>query len=65
MKTERWDESTRTLSGVSRVVPGEEYELRIFADGKLVRRSFTPAASNFAWRVELAPPAPSDADFAN
>ena len=65
VKTERWDESTRTLSGVSRVVPGEEYELRIFADGKLVRRSFTPAASNFAWRVELAPPAPSDADFAN
>lgn len=53
VREEHWDAATRTLSGVSHVVPGEEYEIRIVADGRLVRRPFRPAASPFAWRVVL------------
>ena len=48
---ERWDPATRTLSGRSRVVPGEPYELRIFSDGRLYRASFTPSAADFGWKV--------------
>ena len=50
---ERWDSATKTLSGVSRVVPGERYELRIVNNGRLVRRAFTPDATPFAWSVSL------------
>ena len=50
---ERWDAATKTLSGVSRVVPGERYELRIVCGGRLVRRAFTPDATPFAWEVPL------------
>ena len=48
---ERWDPATRTLSGRSKVVPGESYELRIFSDGRLHRASFTPSAADFGWKV--------------
>jgi len=48
---ERWDPATRTLSGRSKVVPGESYELRIFGDGRLHRASFTPSAADFGWKV--------------
>ena len=50
---ESWDRSSRTLSGVSRVVPGEPYELRIVQNGSLVRRRFMPDRTPFRWRVVL------------
>lgn len=51
---ERWDPTRRVLSGVSRVVPGERYELRIVtADGTLVRRVFHPTSTKLNWEVEL------------
>ena len=49
---ERWDAATKTLSGVSHVVPGERYELRIVCGGRLERRAFTPDATPFAWAVK-------------
>ena len=49
---EHWDAATKTLSGVSRVVPGERYELRIVDNGRLVRRAFTPDRMPFAWIVK-------------
>ena len=50
---ERWDPATRTLSGRSKVVPGEPYELRIFCGGSLRRASFTPSAADFVWQVGI------------
>ena len=50
---ERWDPATRTLSGRSKVVPGESYELRIFGDGRLHRASFMPSAADFVWQVGI------------
>ncbi len=50
---EHWDAETKTLSGVSRVVPGEEYELRIFVDGRIVRRSFRPSDSTLTWQIKF------------
>ena len=50
---EKWDAATRTLSGRSRVVPGESYELRIISGGRLHRVSFTPDVADFKWEVQL------------
>ena len=50
---ERWDAATQTLSGRSRVVPGEAYELRVFCGGRVRRFSFKPETADFAWRVKL------------
>ena len=50
---ESWNQSRRTLSGVSRVVPGELYELRIVQNGSLVRRRFMPDHTPFRWSVVL------------
>jgi hypothetical protein len=50
---ESWNQSSRTLSGVSRVVLGEPYELRILRNGSLVRRRFIPDHTPFRWSVVL------------
>ncbi len=50
---ERWDAATRTLSGVSRVVPGESYELRVVVGGQLKRHAFTPESEEFKWRIKV------------
>ena len=51
IRDERWDAASKTLSGVSHVVPGERYELRIVAGGRLVRRAFMPDVTPFAWKI--------------
>ena len=40
---------------MSSVVPGERYELRIFRDGRLERRTFTPDKTPFAWKISFPP----------
>ena len=50
---EHWDAEKRTLSGVSRVVPGERYELRIVRDGRLERHAFIPDRTPFAWNIQI------------
>ena len=53
VREEKWDAATRTLSGVSKVVPGEKYEIRVFANGKLHRFAFNPTQAEFAWHVKI------------
>lgn len=53
VEEERWDAKARTLSGVSRVVPGERYELRIVVDGKLRRHAFTPVEAVLNWSIKV------------
>ncbi|MDR0704410.1 MAG: hypothetical protein LBF88_05410 [Planctomycetaceae bacterium] len=52
---EHWNPETKTLSGVSRVIGGEPYELRIYNPLKkeLRREILTPAetSDNFSWNV--------------
>ena len=50
---ERWDPSTKTLSGVSTAVPGEPYELRIVVDGAIRRVKYENAESPFRWEVSF------------
>ena len=50
---EAWDESTRTLSGRSVVVPGEPYELRIVHCGRLLRKKFSPQTADFTWKSSI------------
>ena len=70
LSEERWDGATRTLTGVSTVVAGEDYELRLHVpagltvvqapgaavvqEGPLVRLTFRPAADRLPWRVVFA-----------
>ena len=53
IREEKWDAQKRTLSGRSRVVPGERYELRIVNGGRLRRVVFTPDAQDFEWEVRF------------
>ena len=64
---EKWDAAARTLSGMSRTVSGEEYELRIWAPlgfdcasvdggtfeqvGSELRVKFNPSGEHLAWKV--------------
>ena len=67
VKEEKWDAASRTLSGVSKTVPGEDYELRIWAPvgfdcelagegtfeqkGSELRVKFRPSGESFAWKI--------------
>jgi hypothetical protein len=51
--SEKWDAAERTLTGMSRVVPCERYELRVVVNGQLRRFSFTPDTADFAWRLRF------------
>ena len=51
--SEKWDAAERTLTGMSRVVPCERYELRVVVDGELRRFCFTPDTADFAWRLRF------------
>jgi hypothetical protein len=51
VKEERWDVASKTLSGISRVVPGGRYELRIVCDGRMERHSFVPDKTPFEWSI--------------
>jgi hypothetical protein len=64
---EKWDAAAHTLSGISRTVSGEEYELRIWAPlgfdcasvdggtfeqvGSELRVKFNPSGEHLAWKV--------------
>lgn len=50
---EKWDAGKRILSGRSKVVPGERYELRIVHEGRLRRETFTPRTADFEWAVRF------------
>jgi hypothetical protein len=54
---EHWNPETKTLSGVSRVVAGDPYELRIYDPLKkeLRRETLTPTetSDNFSWNVKF------------
>ena len=50
---EKWDPAAKTLSGRSKTVPGEPYELRIFCGGRVRRVSFNPQSADFEWTVRL------------
>ena len=67
VKEERWDAAARTLAGVSRTVPDEAYELRIWAPAGFVcsavengsfrqkggelRVNLMPRGESCAWKV--------------
>ena len=51
--SEKWDAAERTLTGMSRVVACERYELRVVVNGQLRRFSFTPDTADFAWRLRF------------
>ena len=53
VEEERWDGVAQTLSGISRVVPGERYELRIVRDGRVERHAFVPEKTPFEWSITL------------
>ena len=50
---EKWDARKKVLSGRSKVVVGERYELRIVYDGKLRRENFVPLTEDFCWQVKF------------
>ena len=50
---EKWDARKKVLSGRSKVVAGERYELRIVHDGKLRRETFVPLTEDFCWQVQF------------
>jgi hypothetical protein len=50
---EKWDGRAKVLSGRSRVVAGERYELRIVHDGVLRREAFVPQTEDFSWQVRF------------
>ena len=69
VKDEKWDAAAKTLSGVSKTVPGEAYELRIWAPGGFVcksveggtfsqkdgelRVSLSPKGESCAWKIQF------------
>jgi len=52
-----WNEETRTLSGVSRVIANDPYELRIYCptEMEIIRKTFLPTESSdsFEWSVHF------------
>ncbi len=56
---ENWNSETKTLSGVSRVIGGEDYELRIYDPAKKATKEAlrrvvlkpTESSETFAWSV--------------